>query len=40
MNMMQRLRSNTGIAVLVGIIVTLVALMLVLFVFEDLLFGA
>jgi hypothetical protein len=40
MNMMQRLRSNTGIAILVGIIVTLVAVMLVLFVFEDLLFGA
>jgi hypothetical protein len=38
--MMQRLRSNTGIAILVGIIVTLAAVMLVLFVFEDLLFGA
>jgi hypothetical protein len=38
--MMRHLKSNTGIAVLVGIIVTLVAVMLVLFVFEDLLFGA
>jgi len=38
--MMQRLKTNRGIAVLIGIIVTLAAVMLVLFVFEDLLFGA
>lgn len=37
---MNHLRSKTGIAVMVGTIVTLVAVLLVFFVFEDALFGA
>ncbi len=38
--MMNRLRSKTGIALMVGTIVVLVAVLLVFFVFEDALFGA